>query len=370
MIYSLYIHIPFCKSICPYCDFYKRVSGEEMQMKYYEALITELELVKDQLDNIFTIYIGGGTPTSFIYLEELLEQIKKYVNLSMVEEYTIESTPRDLINYNLKILQENGINRVSIGVETFNDETLKYLKRENNHFEEVKEVVDKLRRVGINNINLDLIYGLPFQTVDSVKKDLEYIKIIDPPHVSYYDLIMENNTILSYDLKNQLIDLPSEEENIKMRDTIEGKLKKYGYKHYEISNYCKHESESIHNMACWSLFDYIGIGAGSHSFYDEKRYYDTIDLKTYALLPKNEDLSLIREYYNCDMKNEFFIMGLRKTDGVLIAEFEDYYHLNLFDAFPDIKKSIEDGLAIIVDGRLKLTKKGRHFANQVFRVFV
>jgi len=210
MVKGLYIHLPFCRSICPYCDFVKRVSNKEIQFSYLKSLLVELEIRKEEIQHVETIYIGGGTPTSFLYLKELFEGIQKSVNIEQVKEYSIESTPLDALNY-LSIYHHYGINRFSLGVESFDPKILSYCQRKKNSFRDVKEIICELRNEGINNINLDLIYSLPYSSLKTVKYDLKCLKKLNPTHVSYYDLIIEDGTILKHELDKKSISLPCED---------------------------------------------------------------------------------------------------------------------------------------------------------------
>ena len=294
MIKHLYIHIPFCKRICPYCDFNKRVSSTEIMEKYRDTLIREIKDSKNDLSNIETIYIGGGTPSFYPYIEDILKTIKEYIDINNIKEYSIESTPETILDI-INLLPIYGINRVSIGVESLNQKTIEYLNRKNTSFNELKNIVGKLKNVGINNINLDFIYSLPFETIDSIKNEIDDVLKLGVTHLSFYDLIIEDKTKLSYDLSNKLISLPNEEENIMMRDYIIDTLESNGFKRYEISNYAIKSYESIHNLSYWELEDYIGIGLGSHSLVNDKRYYNTLNIYEYLNYKSIKDMA---EQYN------------------------------------------------------------------------
>jgi len=358
MIKHLYIHIPFCERICPYCDFNKRVSSDRFFLKYRDKLIEEIKENKNNLSDIETIYIGGGTPSFYPYIEDILKTIKEVVDLKKIKEYSIESTPGS-INKCLNILNKYGINRVSIGIESLNNETLKYLKRENTNYEFLKEVVNSLHKENIFNINFDLIYGLPFETLDSIKKGLELIYKLNPTHISYYDLIIEENTILNYEINKGIINVSNEDLNIEMRDFIESSLEEHGYFKYEISNYAKRGYESIHNLAYWNNYDYLGLGLNSHSKVNNQRFNNSTNLKEY--LDKN-----IIAYYDCNPRLEYLLMGLRKVEGVSINKYKELYNSDIFIDFINIKKHIDNGLLVIDNDYLKFTKNGMHLGNIVF----
>ena len=369
MIKHLYIHIPFCDSVCPYCDFTKRVSNNETQKIYLNQLLKEIEYNKDSFNDLETIFIGGGTPTSFIYLKELLEALNTYIDLNSIKEFTIETTPARALDY-LSLYKKYNINRISIGVESFDPRVNKYLKRKSNDYESVKEVVNTLKINGITNINLDLIYSLPFQSLDLIKKDIKIIKELDATHVSYYDLIIEDKTILKYDLDHKKISLPSEDESVKMRDYINDKLDELGYKRYEISNYAKSGFESIHNMSYWTLEDYLGLGLNAHSKVGNKRFFNTNSLKTYALFNSKAEYEAEREIEECDLKVEYNILGLRTIKGVSLNIYKVLFKNDLLVDYPFVQDFINNGLLEIDGDYLRLTKKGLDLGNIVFSKFL
>ena len=365
MIKHLYIHIPFCARICPYCDFNKRVSNDLMMNRYKDKLIEELSFYKDSLKSVETIYIGGGTPSFYPYIEDVLIKINEYINISNIKEFSIESTPETILNIK-DLLPKYGINRVSIGVESLNPKTLEYLNRKNTSYLALKNIIEELNKVGIDNINLDFIYSLPFETIDTIKKELDEIKLLNIKHISFYDLIIEEKTKLYFDLKNNKVNLPSEDDNILMRDLIEEKLAEFGFNRYEISNYSKDGYESIHNLSYWDLEDYLGIGVNSHSLVDNKRFSNTPNLKEYL---DSKTFIDIKEYYEYDKKKEYFLMGLRKTKGVSIKEYKKINDIDIFKEF-NLNKHIDEGLLEVDGDYLRFTKNGLHLGNIVFEEFV
>ena len=368
MIKHLYIHIPFCDRICPYCDFNKRVKSDVYEKKYLDHLLLELSYYKDELKDIETIFIGGGTPTAFSYLKELLEAIDEYIDLSKIKEFTIETTPKRALDY-LDLYKKYHVNRISIGVETFDPKVNKYLKREENDYISVKNVVKSLKEKGIPEINLDFIYSLPFETLDSLKEDLKRIKELDVEHISFYDLIIEEKTQLYYDLSHNLVELPKEDETILMRDLLDRELINLGYHQYEISNWAKDGYESIHNKSYWLLKDYLGVGLGAHSLVNNKRFNNSNNLKTYASFNNFDEYLSQREYYLCEPEKEYFLMGLRLLSGVSISEYKNRFKKDPYQIF-DIKKLIDEGLLIEESDYLHVTKKGRDLGNIVYEEFV
>ena len=318
---SVYIHIPFCDTICSYCDFCKFIKNDKWINQYLDALDTEInKRYKGEL--IETLYIGGGTPSclSIDQLKKLFYIIKK-INKSKILEFTFECNIEN-INYDkLKLLYENGVNRLSIGVQTFNDEFLKYLNR-NHTLEDVKNKINIAKSIGFNNINIDLIYAMPGQTIQDLNRDIDEILKLDVNHISTYSLIIEPNTIL-YINKTKNID---EELDYEMYKLICNKLKDNGYNHYEISNFSKDGYESKHNLAYWNNDEYYGFGLGSSGYIDSVRYDNTKSLNKYL----NGDY--INESHKLDIKEKIedeFILGLRKIKGINKKDFKLKYDKNI-----------------------------------------
>lgn len=369
MIKALYIHIPFCDSICPYCDFTKRVSSDDIQKEYLEKLKEEIDYNSNSFNDLETIFIGGGTPTAFNYLEELLIHLSKYINFKTIKEFTIETTIDRALRYK-DLYTKYGINRISIGVESFNSKINLYLKRKNNKYKSLKGIIKDLRESGINNINLDLIYSLPYSNRHTVKEDLLKIKKLNVEHISFYDLIIEGKTQLSHDLDKGLITLPNEDESIKMRDIIDKYMPRFGFHQYEISNWSKDGYESIHNKSYWELKDYLGLGLGAHSLVDNKRFSNPTNLKTYALTNSKEEYISNRNYYDYEKEKEYFLLGLRMIKGVSITKYKEDFGVDPLDRFVGINKLINEGLLAIENDYLHLTKRGRDLGNIIFEEFV
>ncbi|MBP5342610.1 radical SAM family heme chaperone HemW [bacterium] len=365
MIKHLYIHIPFCESICSYCDFQKRVSSIQTMEKYKKKLIEEIDSIKNLSFSLETIYIGGGTPTHFPYLENILIKINESFDLSNLKEFTIESTTSSVLKYK-NIYKKYNVNRISIGIESFNSDTLKYINRKEETYESIKNIMNELNSCGIYNINLDLIYSLPYETIESINKTLDYLLNLHPTHISYYDLIIEDKTKLSYDIKMNKVELISEDLSIKFYNLIRNRLEKNGYHRYEISNYSLKGYESIHNLSYWNLDEYIGIGLSSHSQINNKRYMNTNILKDYLDCDNFDD---IKEYYDFDKEKEYFLLGLRKRSGISIKKYKDEYKIDPIIKF-NLKKHIENGLLELKKDNLRFTEKGLILGNIVFEEFV
>lgn len=361
---GLYIHIPFCKSLCAFCDFPKRINQKkEVIDNYLEKLKKEIRDLEER--DINTIYIGGGTPNflSLEQLEEILIEIKKK-DFKTVLEYTIEAN-YDLITFEqAKLFKKYGINRVSIGVQTLNCNIAKTINKYCN-YEELKEKIAILRKEGINNINLDFIFGLPDESLLDIKNNLDKIKELDIEHISYYSLIIEDKTVLTHKLNNGELTLPDIDTTADMYELIISSLKDMGYHHYEISNFSKNGYESKHNMIYWNLDEYIGLGVSSASFYQNRRIYNSKFITNYMF-----DNDIIKEEITINTaKGEFFWLGLRMIDGVSIKRYINKFNTNPLNDF-DINDLINKNLLEIKNDKIKLTKLGLQHANYVFERFI
>ena len=323
MMKSLYIHIPFCESICSYCDFSKFLKNEEWIEQYLNALEKEINY-RYKGEEIETIYIGGGTPSclNIKQLNKLFNIVNK-INKSELFEFTFECNIENIDYDKLKLLYKNGVNRLSIGVQTFNQKFLKYLNR--NHTK--KNVVDTIRiakDIGFKNINIDLIYAIPGEDLNDLEMDLnEFIKL-DISHISTYSLILEEHTKLFID-KEKTID---EDLDYQMYQLICNKLKESGYNHYEISNFSKYGYESKHNLTYWNNQEYYGFGLGASGYINGVRYDNTKSLNKY--LNQEYILESHKLDQNEQVENEF-ILGLRKIDGINKEKFKLKYNKDIKD---------------------------------------
>lgn len=330
---SMYIHIPFCNSICSYCDFCKYFYNEELVNKYIDALIEEINTnyKKEVLD---TIYIGGGTPSSLniLELEKLLSYISNNINISKDLEYTIECNVMDITKEKLELFKKYNINRISIGIESFNKDVLKFLER--NYTK--KDIIERvnLTKKYFNNINIDLMYAIPNETLSILKEDiLEFIKL-DIPHISCYSLILEDHT----KLKNNDTKYIDEDLDYKMYKLIEKELEENNYNHYEISNYSKTGYESKHNLCYWSNHKYYGFGLGASGYINNYRYTNTKNLNKYL----NKEYIYEKEEITKELNaSNYAILGLRTKYGVNKKEFKNNIGVN-FENYFDISDLIED----------------------------
>lgn len=372
---GIYIHIPFCKKKCHYCDFVSYDNKYEKVDKYIETVIEDIEeqtknFTKEHL--VTTIYFGGGTP-SFLeskYIKTILEKLRMSFNIAGDAEITLEVNPGTVNEEKLKTYQMLGINRLSIGLQTTNDELLKTIGRIHN-YSEFLSTYNLARKIGFENINVDLIFALPNQTIEDLKKDLQNIVEINPEHISTYSLILEEGTKLESMIKEdeEKYQLPDENTEREMYWLIKNTLAKKGYKHYEISNFAKEGKESRHNINCWLQKEYLAFGAAAHGYLDGVRYSNKKILSEYIFNFKNKDIEekLTRE----ETAKEYMMLGLRMIDGISISEFERKFKLNPLMYFRfEISKLVDEELIEVDLDRIKLTDKGIDLANFVWREFV
>lgn len=353
---SVYIHIPFCKSICSYCDFCKVLCHGPWITQYLNTLLCEIN-DKYLGEEISTLYIGGGTPSvlnekELRYLFEICSKFNKKDNL----EFTFECNLNDINEEMLLILKENGVNRLSIGIESFNEEKLKFMERYH-VFEDAEEKMKLIRRIGFDNVNIDLIYGIPGETLKDLKKDLDLILKLEPDHISTYSLIIEDNTKVG----NSGI-LPIDEElDASMYEMIVDRLKSKKFKHYEVSNFALDGKESKHNLKYWNNEEYYGFGLGAHGYRHGVRYENTRSINKYfrnEYVLKEEILSKEDK-----MANEL-MLGFRKMDGINLKEFFMKYEVNLQEVF-NIEKALENDEIIYKDGYIFINPDYIYVMNEI-----
>lgn len=368
---GIYIHIPFCKQKCYYCDFVSFNNKEEKINQYIEALKEEVESYDFTKYNVTTIYIGGGTPS---YLDskkivELLKKLKDKIQTFEDIEITIEVNPGTITEEKLQDYKNIGINRLSIGLQTTNDKLLQQIGRIHK-YEDFLKTYELAKKVGFENINIDLMLGLPNQTIEDLKQSLEQIKYLNPTHISVYSLIVEEETKLANLIANGKINLPDEELERQMYWYVKNILELSGYNHYEISNFSLQGKESKHNVNCWKQKQYIGLGLAAHSYLDGKRYSNTEVMEEY--LENIEQNRIIQEIQNKeDMEKEFMIIGLRMLSGISINEFKVKFGKNPLYLFrKELNKLAKQDLIEVDLDNIKLTNKGLDLANLVFEEFI
>lgn len=326
MAKSIYIHIPFCKSICTYCDFCKFIYNEKWVYAYLKSLKNE---INDRYmgEQIETIYIGGGTP-SCLNLKEIksLLNMLNIINKSQNIEFTYEINLEDITEDLLLLLKEYGINRLSIGIESFDKEKLKFMER-NADFNDALEKISLCKKLGFNNINLDLMYAIPGETLKVLKKDLSLFLRLNPTHISTYSLILESHTKAYVNHATQI----EEELDYEMYKYISEKLSNAN--HYEISNYALKGFESKHNLVYWNNEEYYGFGLGASGYIDNTRYTNTKNLKDYLLGSWVKEKEIVGEKEKMDYE---IMLGLRKLEGINLTKFKEKYNIELEDAY-DIK---------------------------------
>lgn len=362
MVNSIYVHIPFCKQKCLYCDFNSFQNRENIIDEYMKALYKEC--AKFSFDEkIKTIYIGGGTP-SFIDSKCIVELLKV---LPKAEEVTIEMNPCTVTEEKLIDYKNAGINRISMGLQTTNDSILKEIGRVHT-FEEFQKAYELVKKVGFENVNVDLMFGLPNQTLEDAKESLRYLISINPTHISCYSLIVHENIF-----KN----LPSDEVEREMYYLTKSMLKDAGYEQYEISNFSKNGYESKHNMAYWNQEEYIGLGAGASSYYKGERYTNEVNLDKYiSKINNGEEIRNVEEVETKESKlKEYIILKLRLTEGLCFEEVNDKFGVNIKEVFAkEIDKLLKLNLIEFNKQNdktyMKLTEKGMDLANIVWEEFI
>ena len=373
---GIYIHIPFCKQKCFYCDFTSFAGIEHMQDEYVKCLKKELKENLKKIDDeyiITTIFIGGGTP-SYINSKYILEILKIIDNKVDDAEITIEVNPGTVTKEKLEDYKEAGINRLSIGLQSTNNYLLKEIGRIHN-YEQFLETYNLARDVGFTNINVDLMLGLPDQRIGDLKDSLEKIIDLKPEHISVYSLILEEETALYNLVKKGLLELPDETLERQMYWYVKNTLELNGYIHYEISNFAKEGYESKHNTNCWKQKEYIGVGLGASSYLNNKRYSNIRDMDEYIDNINNNqpDKNKFIEEEQDDniMQNEYMILGLRMLKGISIKEYKKKFKNNPIIIFKDKLENLVKEKLITIDGdNIKLTNKGLDLANIVWEEFI
>ena len=364
---ALYIHIPFCKQKCFYCDFPSYARKDDLMSDYIEALLIELkEKIKDY--EVRSLFIGGGTP-SYLNEENLSKLMKGIKNINFIEdaEKTIECNPGTVSEEKFNIMKGGGINRLSFGLQTTKNNLLKGIGRIHT-FEAFKDNYNLARSVGFNNINIDMMFGLPNQSVKDWTDSLEEVAKLNLEHISAYSLIIEEGTPF-YKLYNEdKLKLPSEEEEREMYKKCKNILIENGYHQYEISNYAKEGKECLHNEVYWMCNEYIGVGASSSSYIDGKRIKNIDDLREYIKRIGSGKSIVDEEIINTKNDNieEFMFMGLRMNCGIEEEEFKRRFHTDVDNVYKDvIEGNINKGLLERKRGRIYLTDKGIELSNMV-----
>ena len=368
---SAYVHIPFCTQICYYCDFSKVFIKNQPVDSYLEHLLEEF--ASYDIQKLRTLYIGGGTPTALSapQLEVLLDGLTKNLDLSVLEELTIEANPGDLDEDKIAVLKNSAVNRVSLGVQTFDDKMLKKIGR--SHLEkDIYENIDRLKLAGFDNISIDLIYALPGQTMDQVKDNVAKAIALDIPHMSLYSLILENHTVFMNRMRRGKLPLPKEEVEAEMFEYIIAELERAGFEHYEISNFSKSGFESRHNLMYWDNAEYYGIGAGASGYVNGVRYKNHGPIRHYLKAVEEGNARINEEHLSLreQMEEEMFL-GLRKKTGVSKARFEEKFGTSFENLYGQVVRDLcHQGLLQVEGQQIRMTKKGLFLGDTVAERFI
>ncbi|MDB8553272.1 radical SAM family heme chaperone HemW [Turicibacter sanguinis] len=372
---GLYIHIPFCDHICTYCDFPKLLTKGQRHAEYIEALIQELKLYQQNVgfSNLQSIYIGGGTPTalSVEQIQPLFDFLTEQIQMNQIQEFSIEANPENLTRDKIQYLKAQGVNRFSLGVQTFHESLLKRIGRKH-QAQEVIQAVANLKQCGIKNINLDLIYAIPGQTLDELRDDLRQVISLEVEHISAYSLIVEEHTQLYLAYMRDQIELTDNEIEAKMYEVTIETLTEAGYEHYEISNFAK-SKPSLHNQWYWKNETYIGVGLGAHGYVKGHRYQNTRSINTYIELLKDGKLPMIESHALTkeEMIEEEMFLGLRLLKGVNLKAISDKYDVNIDEIYGKaFEELIQKGYLEQKELNVRLTPSGLLMANEVFEQFL
>jgi oxygen-independent coproporphyrinogen-3 oxidase len=370
---ALYIHIPFCARKCNYCDFNSIVSETKIIDRYLRALAKELSMLQGRY--VFkTVYIGGGTPSVLTetQLEKLFASVVRHIPASEIREFSIEVNPGTLTKNKVALFKEYLVNRISLGVQSFQDSQLKFLGRIHSS-EDARNAFTLLRANGFTNINIDLIFGCPGQSLANWEKDLRTVVELHPEHISTYALTYEEGTPLTMDLKNEVVQKLDDSIELEMYKTAIGYLTNNGYNHYEISNFAKGGCECFHNQVYWENKGYVGVGAGAYSFIDGVRTSNERNVFKYIDgITENKN---VKSFYEClppeQFASETVIMSLRLRQGISNIDFYKRFGYKIEEQFGDqIHRLVKYGLMSYEDERLKLTEKGLFLADTVMAEFV
>lgn len=377
---GIYIHIPFCKKKCNYCDFISFQNKSEYIEEYICCLKKEIQestKIKD-VDEIIvkTIYIGGGTPSYIAskHIVDLIKTIKNKYKICDTAEITIEVNPGTVTKQKLEDYYNIGINRLSIGLQSTNNEILKMIERIHT-YEEFINTYNLARKIGFKNINIDLMLALPNQTIEILESCVNKVVKLNPEHISVYSLILEEGTKLEKQVAKGDITLPNDNTERTMYHLVTEILKQNEYIQYEISNYSKIGFESKHNMDCWNQKEYIGFGISAHSYINMERFSNTENIEDYINNIKNGNIKnnyIINEIQDkISQMKEYMMLGLRKIEGISIKEFKQKFNENPIYLYRiELNKLVNEELIEVDFDNIKLTKKGLDFANLVWEEFI
>ena len=353
---GLYIHIPFCESKCIYCDFYSMTNNNHLIDKYINALLVEAVLRKNELNSetLTTVYLGGGTPSllSITQLSKIVNGLKKVFDFSEVEEFTIEVNPDDVTAYYIQQAKSLGINRVSMGVQSFSDEDLRFINRRHTA-KQATDAIHIINKAGIDNISIDLIYGIPGQNIEMWKNNVDTAISLSVQHISAYTLLYEDGTRLSVMRSLGKITEMDDDVVAAMDDYLVAQLKSNGYIHYEISNFALPGLHSRHNSSYWNLTPYLGLGVAAHSFDGTVRRFNPSNLKKYLDALGEGNLCVeVEKITKAEKYDEYVMLRLRTADGIdadeLMHRFDEEYYQFFIEK---TKPLVSEGSLIKENGR-------------------
>jgi putative oxygen-independent coproporphyrinogen III oxidase len=376
MINSAYIHIPFCHHICHYCDFNKVFLQGQPVDDYLEALEQEIAMTLDNChtEHLETIFVGGGTPTALNekQLDRLCRIIRNNLPFGEQLEFTFEANPGDLSVEKLQILKDAGVNRVSLGAQTFNDELLKRIGRAHCASDIIHSIA-AIKKMGFKNISIDLIFSLPGQSIADFKETLQEAFSLEIPHYSGYSLIIEPKTVFYNLMQRGKLLTPGEDAEAEMYELLMDEMALHGYHQYEISNFSKPGFESRHNLTYWNNEEYFGFGAGAHSYVEGSRRSNIGPLKKYMEMVKQGDIPVLEEnkVTKAEQMEEEMFLGLRKTEGVSRSKFFHKFGLDPISLFQnEITSLVQKGWLETNSENIYLTRRGRLLGNEVFQSFL
>ncbi|MEB3429925.1 radical SAM family heme chaperone HemW [Citroniella saccharovorans] len=368
---GLYVHIPFCHKKCYYCDFLTFPGQEKRMDSYISNLLKEMEIYQNKYGKILidSVFLGGGSPSylSLDNLDKLLKGIHENFNLNSKIEFTIEMNPEDVRQDKLKILKDYGVNRISLGVQTFDENILKILGRVHKS-SDVIEAIDLLNKNSFANINLDMIYSLPLQEEKNLENDLKIISYLSPNHLSYYSLILEENTYLHRLVRENKISLNDDEMDRNFYHKIVTSLEEIGLKRYEISNFAKESYESVHNKKYWQMKEVLGIGMGASGFYKKARYKNVCNFKKYGEMINDGVLPIgdYSEYNLKELRTDYIITNMRLKEGINLKNYEEIFGISLLkERERKIKEYLDEGFLILMDNNLFFSLDGVDISNHI-----
>jgi oxygen-independent coproporphyrinogen III oxidase len=369
---GIYVHVPFCSKKCNYCDFYSEQGMDSMVGDYFEALNAEIREVASKAGDVVakTVYFGGGTPSlaQAEYIDGVLTTLRNHFQFTMDAEITLEANPGTLTHAKLDGYRKAGVNRLSIGLQAWQDRILKFLGRTHT-IEDFKEAFFLSKEVGFENVSVDLIFGIPGQSMEDWKQSIEEVLALEPTHISGYSLTIEEGTVFGKWYREKKIAYPDDALEREMYHYASDTLVANGYFHYELSNFAKPGFESRHNNHYWECGRYFGFGAGAHSYYNDLRYANVKNLKAYLQSSPDPEkrVAFSERVDRYEAMKEFIILGLQKTQGVFASRFQSRFGEDFWSVFGQTLNALKDrGFLDWEEDRVFLTRKGLDFANAVW----